>query len=244
MEQKPVAFITGASKGIGAAIAVDLAKAGYNLALTARHDKLLQTVANQCEEYGAETLVLPADITDRSLIQKNVQKIIARFGKLNALIINHGTTVPNGKFVDDINDQWDTIIDVNLKASLYITRITLPHLIATSKDNSHDCAILFVSSVAGKQGFGDFVAYCASKFGLRGFAQGLFEEVREFGIKVITVCPGWVNTDMATQSGVKLDSQKMIQPEDIGGIIKNLLQMPATSCPTEIEILPQRSPYI
>lgn len=237
---KPVAFITGASRGIGASTAQALAKEGYNLALTARSKQSLQELANQCEAFGAETFILPADIRDRSAIQTGLKLILDKFGKINVLFVNHGMTIPNTDFVDDKLDAWEEIIDVNLKAAMSITRIFLPHIIATSKKEPNSTAILFLASVAGKTGYGQMAAYCASKFGLLGFAQALFSEVQRFGIKVSSICPGFVNTDMAAQVTNTVDFQKMIQLEDISKIIVDLINTPASVCVNEVILLPQQ----
>ncbi|MEC9071113.1 MAG: SDR family NAD(P)-dependent oxidoreductase, partial [Myxococcota bacterium] len=133
-------------------------------------------------------------------------------------------------------DAFDQVIDVKVKALMRLTRLSLPHLLEASP-----AAVINVASVAGKMTFRGGGAYCASKHAVMGFTGSVFEDVREQGVKVCAICPGFVNTSMVAGRG--LDMDKMIQPDDIADAVAFVASFPDTGCPTEIVIRPQRNPY-
>jgi short-subunit dehydrogenase len=134
-------------------------------------------------------------------------------------------------------EDWDQTLRLNLRAPMILAQRLLPAMIEKGEG-----AVINIGSVSGKTGEADGAAYSASKFGLIGFTQSLYEEVREHGIKVAVILPGFVDTPMIPP--VKhLDRSKMIQADDVAHAVQFVLAAPATSCPVEITIRPQRSPY-
>ena len=134
-------------------------------------------------------------------------------------------------------DDWDQTFRLNLRAPMILAKELLPAMIKKGEG-----AVINIGSVSGKSGEANGAAYSASKFGLIGFTQSLYEEVREHGIKVAVILPGFVDTPMIPP--VKhLDRSKMIQAEDVAQAVLYILNAPATACPVEITIRPQRTPY-
>ena len=129
----------------------------------------------------------------------------------------------------------ERIFEVNVFASMRATRYAAAHLKASGNGS-----VIFISSVAGHLSFAGSGVYCSSKHALNGLAGSVFEDLREFGVKVSSISPGYVNTSMPSGN---LDAHKMIQPEDIAHAVRFVMEFPSTGCPTEITILPQRSPY-
>jgi len=132
---------------------------------------------------------------------------------------------------------WDRTLDVNLRAPMLLTRLVLPTMIG--RENG---AIINIGSIAGKSGEANASAYAASKFGLIGFTQSLFEEVREYGIKTSVILPGFVDTPLIPETR-HLDRNKMIRPEDVAEAVLYVLRSGPACCPVEITLRPQRSPY-
>jgi 3-oxoacyl-[acyl-carrier protein] reductase len=227
-----VALITGAGRGIGRAIAIALAKAGCEVCITAR--SIDQLVAVQKEIYAVKGKAIPiqADLTR----DEDVESLVQACGPVDFLINNAGwgkrAPVTRAKIED-----WDQTLRLNLRAPMILAQKLLPAMIEKSSG-----AVINIGSVSGKSGEANGAAYSASKFGLIGFTQSLFEEVREHKIKVTVILPGFVDTPMIPP--VKhLDRTKMIQPDDVAQAVLYVLNAPATACPVEITIRPQRTPY-
>ena len=131
---------------------------------------------------------------------------------------------------------WDRVIDINLRSLIHLTRHALPEI-----EKGPRGAIINIASISARMSHGGAGIYCATKHGVLGFAGSVFEDVRERGVKVSTICPGFVNTDMVSARDLVLE--KTIQPEDIARTVLFVLTFPDTGCPTEIVVRPQRSPY-
>jgi NAD(P)-dependent dehydrogenase (short-subunit alcohol dehydrogenase family) len=158
------------------------------------------------------------------------------FGAVDILINNAGwgkrAPVVKAKLED-----WDQTFRLNLRAPMMLAQRFLPAMIAKGEG-----AVINIGSVSGKSGEANGAAYSASKFGLIGFTQSLYEEVREHGIKVSVILPGFVDTPLIPPNR-QLDRSKMIQAADIAQTVCYVLAAPATSCPVEITVRPQRTPY-
>ena len=230
-----VALVTGASKGIGRAIAVSLAKAGVSVALVSRDVAALEETAALCKEFGHPALVLAGDLADRGRIPGVVNEVVAKLGRLNILINNAGVLGRGAADSGDV-DAWDRAIDINLKALMHITRHSLPEI-----EKEDWGAVINIASMAGRRPFGNAGAYVATKHGVVGFTHAMFEDVRERNIKVCAICPGFVATEMTAEAG--LAAERMIQPEEIANAVEYVLMSPDTGCPIEIQIMPQRTPY-
>ena len=230
-----VAVVTGASSGIGRVIAVSLAESGCSLALIGRSQSRLKETAMLCEKSKAATLVRAFDIANTAEIPKAIAEITGTLGGLDILINSAGIGGKNSVAEADLTE-WDQVIDVNLRALVHWTRLSLPHMTQAGWG-----AVINIASIAGKQSFGNSGIYCATKHGVVGLTGSLFEDVREKNIKVCAICPGFVDTPLV--SGPKLDRGKMIAPEDIANTVQYVLSCPETVCPTEIILRPQHSPY-
>jgi len=231
------ALVTGASRGIGRECALALAREGVNLALNARDEAKLADVAAECEEHGVKTLVIPADATDTAKLQHMVELTANRLGGPNILVNNAG--VFHHGFTDSADPaHWDEMLAINLRSVMYLTRLSLPHILAGIEAGRRG-AVIFMASMSGKRTYPGGAGYCATKFGVLGFANALWDDHSDKGLKVSSICPGWVNTDMAEHSG--LDTSQMIQPEDLAELVRMVATWPDTSCPREINVYPQRN---
>ena len=228
------ALIVGASGGIGTAVAISLARNGISSTLVGRNPEKLKDTEKACTEVGGYAFPIICDIAQTPTIEAAVAEAIAKLGGLNYLINCAGASI-RGKLHEADLEDCNAIIDTNLKAHYYFARYCLPEI------NKHPGgAVIKIGSVNAP--YSGANAYPASNQGLRGYAEVLFEDVREFGTKVCTIRPGYVNTALVRSDD--LDSELMIQPEDIAQTVQFVLSMAGTACPTEITILPQRSPYL
>ena len=216
-----VAFVTGAGRGIGKAIAIGLAKEGVNVGLLARTEEALKEVANEIEALGVKVAYATADVSSLEQVEQAVGKIANEIGTADILINNAGI---GGfmKLLDMDPEQWKNIIDVNLMGTYYVTRTVLPQLI---EKNSGD--IINISSTSGLNGAPGSSAYSASKFGVIGLTESLAQEVRRNNIRVTALTPSTVATDLVANTSL-IDDDKIEQymhPEDLAEIIVSQLKL-------------------
>ena len=230
-----IAIVTGASRGIGKAIALSLASEGVHLALVARSLEDLNTTALDCRSKGVNVKVFPFDLTDFEKIPSLLQDIKQSFSKVHILVNDAGKYEDGNPFESDL-EKWDYALDLNFRAVYHLTNQALGLL-----PSDEETGIMNICSISGLMTSKGGEIYNSSKHALKGYAGCLFESVREKGIKVTNIYPGFVNTGMV--SGDKVIPEKMIQPEDIASAVVWALQVPANACPTDITIRPQRSPY-
>jgi short-subunit dehydrogenase len=231
-----VALITGAGRGIGKATAILLAGAGCRLVLAARTAAQLEEVQQEIQQSGAMATIVPTDLARDEDVEHLVAETQRAHGGVDFLINNAGwgkrAPVVRAK-VEDL----DQTLRVNLRAPMLLAKYLVPGMIEKGQG-----AVINIGSVSGKSGEANGAAYSASKFGLIGFTQSLYEEVREHGIKVAVILPGFVDTPLIPPNR-QLDRSKMIQTEDVAQAVYYVLTSPPTSCPVEITIRPQRTPY-
>ncbi len=189
-----VIIITGASAGIGKALAYALAPQSPKLVLVARDRLRLEAVAEACEGLGAMTLVVPTDVADPQACEEMIQRVIAKFDKVDVLVNNAGLSM--WATVEDTQDvtRMKRIIDVNLLGSMYCTKLALPFL----KDTQG--RIVAISSVASLTGVPSHAAYCASKHAMNGFFESLRLELSETGVSVTIVAPDFVQSEIHVRS--------------------------------------------
>jgi len=180
-----VALITGASRGIGAAVARQLDERGVKLGLASRTG----------DDLGLDAVAQPCDVRELEQLESVVAATVERFGRLDILVANAGVGA-YGPFLDLSREHLDEMIDVNLKGTLYAVRAALPHLVESGAAD-----IVTVASEAGRRGLPFEATYCASKFGQVGFTRALDHELREHGVRCTNVCPGGVATDFALDDG-------------------------------------------
>jgi NADP-dependent 3-hydroxy acid dehydrogenase YdfG len=181
-----VALVTGASGGIGAAVARKLHEAGASVGLLSRGG----------DDLGLERAVgVACDVRDRAAVERAADAVVDRFARLDIVVANAGVGA-YGSFLDLEPDQLEAMIDVNLKGTLYTAAATLRHLIEAGEGD-----FVALASVAGLRGFPGEAVYNASKFGQLGFTRALDHELREHGVRATCICPGGVNTEFAIGSG-------------------------------------------
>lgn len=234
--QGRVALVTGAGRGIGKAVALSLAKTGCRLVLAARTVSQLYEVQRHIGESGGDAAVVRADLARDEDIEALAIESGRSFGPVNILINNAGWGKRAPVVKGEVSD-WDQTLRVNLRAPMLLARALVPAMIEKGEG-----AVINIGSVSGKSGEADGAAYSASKFGLIGFTQSLYEEVREYGIKVSVILPGYVNTPLIPPNK-QLERSKMIQADDVAQAVLYVLTSPQTCCPVEITIRPQRTPY-
>jgi len=226
------ALVTGAGRGIGRAIAIALANTGCKVVVTARTLPEIVAVQEEILAANGQAAAIQADLTR----DDDLHSLVQRCGPVDFLINNAGW----GKRAPVVRarvDDWDQTFRLNLRAPMILAKELLPAMIKKGEG-----AVINIGSVSGKSGEANGAAYSASKFGLIGFTQSLYEEVREQGIKVSVILPGFVDTPMIPP--VKhLDRGKMIQADDVAQAVLFVLNAPATACPVEMTIRPQRTPY-
>lgn len=224
------ALITGASRGIGRAIAFRLATLGYRVFLLGRDHDALAAVAAACPPASAATLA--GDLRDVAFIDAAFAEATAFMGTIDVLINNAGVAV-HGAVQDAELPAWRDALDVNFMATANLSRQVLPGMIARGRG-----AIINISSINGRHVNAGAAIYAATKHALNGFSGCLFEDVRDHGVKVSTIMPGFVATDMTAPLGK--DNARMIRPDDIADACVYVLSASPACCPTEIVIRPQR----
>ncbi len=225
-----VALVTGASRGIGAAVARALDDAGVKLGLASRSG----------DDLGIEGAVAsPTDVRDPEALESLVAKVMERFGKLDILVVNAGVGA-YGPFLDLPMEDLEEMIDVNLKGALYAIRAALPYLIASGQAD-----LVTLASEAGRRGLPLEAVYCASKFAQIGLTRALDHELREKGVRCSNVAPGGVATDFAMGHGRTPDMPQlagMMSPEDVAETVMFVLTRPRNQRILEVAFRPVSEP--
>lgn len=217
-----IALITGAGKGIGKAIAVKLASEGVHLGLLARTRTDIESLANTLQKsYDVRISVATADVSNRTEVESAIEVLSKDLGPIDILINNAGTA-KFGSVAEMNPDDWEHIVKVNLFGTYYVTRTVLPDMMRRNTGN-----IINVSSTAGQRGNATTSAYSASKFGVIGFTESLMQEARKSNIRVTALTPSTVNTELASNIGLKVgDEDRMMQPEDVADLVLSILKLP------------------
>jgi 3-oxoacyl-[acyl-carrier protein] reductase len=229
-----VAMITGASRGIGFAIARRLGQMGARVCICGRDPARLEQSAATLRAEGIETLAVQADIARADQISALVQKTQKELGPIDILVNNAGTGV-FGPFHEFGETDWDTVLDTNLKSVFLVCRAIAPEMIR--RQSGH---IINISSLAGKNTFANGAIYCASKWGLMGLTGSMAEDLRGYGIRVSAICPGSVATEFPGQGSKK--HSKILQPEDVAHAVSALVTQAPGSFISEVHIRPTRKP--
>lgn len=226
-----VALVTGAGRGIGKAIAITLATEGSTAVLVARTKSELESVRTEIEARGGEAISLPADITKPEQVQMVFDEVSKQFGRLDILVnnagIGHFAPVKELSFSD-----FDAMWNVNIRGLFLCTQRAVNMMEARRSG-----VIVNISSLAGKNAFVNGAGYAATKWALMGFAKCLMLEVREQNIRVVTVCPGSVDTTFSHPQDPSR-AEKLIQPQDVAEIVLAAITIPARSMVSEIDIRP------
>jgi 3-oxoacyl-[acyl-carrier protein] reductase len=231
------AIVTGATRGIGRAIAESLVAHGAHVAIAARTPAAVEQVAAELARAGktgsARVIGVRADVGRYEDCRDLVARVMPTFGRIDILINNAG--IGGLRPVAELTpEHWRAVIDTNLSSLFYCSHEAIPHL------RVQGGWIINIGSLAGKNAFPGGAAYNASKFGLIGFSEALMQEVRYDGIRVSYLMPGSVATEFDGQRPGRADW--MIQPEDIAQIIIDLLSMPERTLPSRVEVRPSKPP--
>ena len=228
-----VALVTGGSRGIGRAIAHALTAAGANVVITGRDQAALDAAA-QVPAASGKIQIARVDVQQPEDAARAVDTAVTTFGGLDVLINNAGVGV-FANVADMSVADWQRTLDTNLSGVFYCCHAAIPHL--RSRGGGW---IINISSLAGRNPFAGGAAYCASKAGLNAFAEALMLEVRYDNIRVSTIMPGSVDTDFGHSSSKNADWK--IGPDDVAQTVVDLLEYPARSLPSRIELRPTRPP--
>lgn len=235
--QGRVAWVTGGTRGIGRAIAQDLAGAGMRIVLTGRDAEraaeAAQAIAADAGVAASEVLGLGADVRDLAEMDAAVAAALARFGRLDAVVANAGM----GRFgaVDELTvEAWREVLDVNLTGAFHTVKASVAALEASAG------VLVTIGSLAGANAFAGGAAYNAAKFGLVGFTHAVMLDLRDRGVRVSTIMPGSVATAFGGRAPNAADAWK-IQPEDIAEAVRFVLSSPARTLPSRIEVRPART---
>lgn len=202
-----IALITGGGTGIGKAIAEELAKNGAKVALASRNENHVERAAAQLRASGLAVLALPMNVRRKQEIERAVEQIVSEWGALHILVNNAG--ISGLSMIDDPEDnKWYDILDTNLNGMYLVTKAVVKHM----PDHAGG-RIINISSVLGKFGVPGYTAYCTTKHGMIGFTRALALEVVGRGITVNAICPGWVETEMASMGINETAALQGITPE-------------------------------
>lgn len=228
-----VAYITGGSKGIGYGIAKILMDLGMRVAISSRHLSETQKASSSLSKDTSKVLALESDVSSMASEKEAVEKVIEHFGQLDVLIANAG--VGHFASIENLTEEdWNRMIGTNLTGVFNSVKASVDEL---KKSKGY---IITIASLAGTNFFENGAAYNASKFGLVGFSQAIMLDLRKYDVKVSTIMPGSVATHFNDHTPGDADSWK-IQPEDIGQIVGDLLQMPARTLPSKVEVRPSKT---
>jgi 3-oxoacyl-[acyl-carrier protein] reductase len=230
-----IAVVTGASRGIGAAISKKLAAMGATAVLIARDETCLQQVASEIESSGGRAEVAPFDLRDEAAITKFATSIKNRYGRCDILVNNAGVGKIGTPLYQVSLEDWNAVMTTNLRAPYLMIRAFVPMMIAARRGH-----IINVSSLAGHNPLKNGAAYAASKWGLNGLTYSVAEELREYGIRVSAVAPGSVDTGFNISGGK--DASKKIQPEDVAHVVAMIVTQAPQSFVSEVLMRPTQKP--
>ncbi|WP_394740517.1 SDR family oxidoreductase [Natronococcus roseus] len=238
-----VALVTGASSGIGAATARELADAGASVALAARREDRLESLADEIETAGGEALVVPTDVTEETQVREMVDTTVSELGGLDVLVNNAGVMLLEPVATADPDD-WQQMLDLNVQAVMVASQAALDVMRESGEGD-----IVNLSSVAGRKAYAGSSGYNASKFGVTAFSESLREEVADSDIRVTSIEPGFVDTelpehipdeDQREMVDEMLEGITPLEPEDVARSIRFAVSQPTHVDVNELLLRPTR----
>ncbi len=229
-----VALITGASRGIGRAIAQRLGGLGARLGLCARTRERLEATAAELRRDGVEAFVVPGDLTRPPEVAGVVRQTKDALGEIDILVNNAGVGIFRAAH-EVTEEEWDRVMNTNLKAAFLLSKAVAPQMIRRRRGD-----IVNIASLAGKNAFAGGAVYCASKWGLLGLTQCMAEDLRGYGIRVSAICPGTVGTEFSPHAGK--DPAKMLRAEDVAHAVAMVLTAAPGSFISEVLLRPTQKP--
>ena len=233
MPPDTTALVTGATHGIGRATAFALGHAGYRVGVCARTTAKVEALVAELRAAGIEAAGRPADVADPAHVNGVVEHVSGALGEIGVLVNNAGVLI--ARPIEELTlEDWDATMATNLRGLFLMTRAVLPPMRARGRG-----AIVNVASLSARNGFVGGSAYAASKHAVLGFGRSLMLELRKEGIRVITVCPGSVDTGMLhDQPMLRPDPARILQPEDVADTILQALRLPQRAMVCELDIRP------
>ena len=225
-------LVTGASRGIGRAIASRLGRLGASVAICARSRDEVERTAAGLRDEGIRTLPIVADVTRAEDVESMIEQTCSQLGEIEILVNNAGVGV-FGPFHERSESDWDAVLDTNLKAVFLASRAVAPRMIRLGRGH-----IVNISSLASKSAFPGGAVYCASKWGLMGLTACMAEDLRAHGIRVSVICPGSVATDFSSHAG--RDPATLLQPQDVAHAVAMLVTQSPQSFISEVDVRPLR----
>jgi NADP-dependent 3-hydroxy acid dehydrogenase YdfG len=241
-----VALVTGASSGIGEATAKRLAAEGAAVAVAARRMDRLESLAQEIEDAGGRALAIESDVTDRAQAEALVERTVAELGRLDTVVNNAGVMLL-GPAVDAPIEEWERMVDLNVKGLLYVAKAALPHLLKAADEEPRKVSDLVnISSVAGRRARDGSAVYNATKFGVGAFSEALRQEVTQRHVRVSLVEPGAVITELSSHNRPEvLDALKgrfgemeRLEADDIADAISYIVTRPRHVAINEILVRP------
>ncbi|MCY3624636.1 MAG: SDR family NAD(P)-dependent oxidoreductase [Candidatus Dadabacteria bacterium] len=225
-----IVIVTGATRGIGKATAVELLEAGFFTALCSRNRQTAASLETEISSFAGNFMISSIDISVEEEVREFISGVVEKKGRIDVLINNAGV-VHTGPMEKTDTEKWDEMMAVNAKGPFLMAK----HALAFMPRGGH---IVNIGSNASKKGFPGWAAYCASKFAVLGFTNSLREEVRDRGIKVSAVLPGPTRTDIWDSLGGQWDRKKMMSPEVTAKTVLSVITQPPGANIDEIDIVP------
>ena len=239
--ESQVAVVTGATRGVGEAIARRLASMGAHIVLVARGADDLKRTRDEITQAGGAASVVSCDLADASAVAQ-LGETVVREHKRCDILVNNAAIGLEGKFLHEITpEEWDLVFNTNLRGPFLMIRAFAPLMIASRSGH-----IVNISSLAGRNPLPKGAAYAASKWGLNGLTCSVAEELRQYNIRVSVIAPGSINTDFSDHSGRGAasgkDPNKKLQPDQIASVVAMLVTQPAQSFISEVQMRPTQKP--
>ncbi len=230
-----VAVVTGAGRGIGAAIAIRLAELGARAVLCGRTRESLQATAAAILNHGGQSAVIELDVSDLHSVESAAARVDHTFGNVHILVNNAAIRGPGGPLHQLPPAGWDDVFNTNLRGVYYCIRSFVPLILRSQGGH-----IINISSLAGKNPLPNGAAYAASKWGLNGLSYSVAEELRAHNIRVSVICPGSTHTEFSPHPG--MNPEKMLQPADIAHVVAMIVTQGPQSFASEILLRPAQKP--
>lgn len=238
---RKTAIVTGASSGIGRALAIKLAENGYDLVITGRRTDRLADLEKELKKAGADVLSLGFDVSKYEEVKSNLGTLSGKWAKIDLLVNNAGGALGKEPIQEGAIEDWDRMIDTNVKGLLYVSRIILP--IMCRNNGGH---IVNLCSIAGKQVYAEGNVYCASKHAVDAISKAIRIDALPYGVKVTNICPGAVETEFSIvrfhgdeeKAAATYKGFTPLTAEDIADTIYYCVSLPAHVCINDLTIMP------
>ena len=232
MDDKELAVVTGASKGIGKAIALALADEEMDIIIFGRDVDALEKVQKEIKSKNVNCEYFSGDVGDEKFVQISIKKITDIYGKIDHLINNAGVGILK-KLQESKLDEFKELVNANVYGVYNFSRAAVGNMIKRKKGS-----IINIVSLAGKNGFIGGTMYGATKHAVLGFTKSLMFEVREYNVRVAAVCPGSVATEFGTGHNLQKEIQKVLAPEDVAHAVLSIINLPVRALISEIDLRP------